>query len=176
MLDELAESFFVKLTDVNSRQEGIEKLKQFFGKVHMGGNRLSGLWYQCMPKGLELSNRETDRITRTWTEVYDLLCLDALYRVGQMVERHDPPVSTVDLEDEEDDDAADDLRISAPVWLTGDPERDGRYLCQVLIGPDETKHEQKMEWKEESWRVFGDLAEKYQITVTGWWPLPEGRV
>ena len=24
------------------------------------------------------------------------------------------------------------------------------------------------------WRVFGEAAEKYQIAVQSWWPLPEG--
>ena len=171
MLDGLAEGFFRELADVGSRQEGIETLKTKFGRSHVGGTRLSGLWFSSAPKGLELRNRNAEistTISRTWTEVYDMLCLDALYRVAQLPEPDEDPVSDEDTEDE----AAEDLRISAPAWLIGDPEHDGRYLCRVLIGPDETPHEQKMEWRSGEWRVFGNAAEKYQIAVQSWWPLP----
>lgn len=82
-------------------------------------------------------------------------------------------MSAADTEDEgPDPDAENDLRISAPVWIQGDPDHDGRYFCRVLIGKDEKPHEQRMEWKDGGWRVFGDPADKYDMTVQSWWPLP----
>ena len=40
------------------------------------------------------------------------------------------------------------------------------------MGEDERPHEQRMEWKAGGWRVFGDPADKYQMKVVAWWPLP----
>ena len=57
-------------------------------------------------------------------------------------------------------------------WKTGEPPRDGRYYCRILIGDAARPHEQRMEWKNGAWYVFGDPADKVEIKVVGWWPLP----
>jgi ParB family chromosome partitioning protein len=57
-------------------------------------------------------------------------------------------------------------------WKTGEPPRDGRYYCRILIGDAARPHEQRMEWKNGTWYVFGDPADKVEIKVVAWWPLP----
>ena len=168
--ERLSESFdiFVKdLDNVTDRREGIEFLKRKHGTNHHGGTTETG-FFDCSPKGLTLADDDyEDAISRTWTEVFDELSLGALRMVAR------GKVSAADTEDEgPDPDSEDDLRISSPVWLQGDPDHDGRYFCRVLIGKDEKPHEQRMEWKDGGWHVFGDPADKYEMTVQGWWPLP----
>ena len=173
-LDKLSEMFFETLADVNSRQDGIETLKR---EYHTRGGCRDGVFWDGSGKGLKLQLTHPDgwgpHILRTWTEVYDILCLDALYRIAQSVSAAD-----TDEEDEEEDEegeepeASNDLRISSPAWIVGEPEHEGRYLCRVLIGEEEVQHEQRMEWRDGGWTVFGGPAAQYQITVTAWWPLP----
>ncbi len=171
LLDYWADMFFQKLDGIQSRQEGIETLKKRFrNRGHYG----SVVNYNGSAKGLTLYKKSSPKkILRTWTDVYDMLCLDALFRVAQI-----PEVSAADTEDEDEDDedldpeAENDLRISSPTWIQGEPEQDGRYFCRVLIGKDARPHEQRMEWKAGSWYVYGDPADKYEMTVQSWWPLP----
>ena len=168
LLDYWADMFFQELDGIQSRQEGIETLKKRFrNRGHYG----SVVNYNGSAKGLTLCKKSSPKkILRTWTDVYDMLCLDALYRVAQI-----PEVSAADTEDDEEDldpEAENDLRISSPTWIQGEPEQDGRYFCRVLIGKDARPHEQRMEWKASSWYVYGDPAGKYEMTVQSWWPLP----
>ena len=170
-LDELFDMFVKDLDYVTDRREGIEFLKRKHGANHHGGSTETG-FFACSPKGLTLADDDyEDAITRTWTEVFDELALAALRTVAR------GKVSAADTEDEGDDldvEADDDLRIAAaaPAWIQGEPAHDGRYFCQVLIGKDARPHEQRMEWKAGSWHVFGDPADKYEMTVQSWWPLP----
>ena len=174
MLEHVAGRFLRELDGVRSRQDGIETLKKIF--------RHSGLYgcdveYEGSPKGLTLTKKRTPAILRTWTEVYDLLSLIALRRAGQKVSGAD-----TDEDEEEDEDEiegeedwmvpGEGIPILSAAWQTGDPVDDGRYFCRVLIGEDERPHEQRMEWKAGGWRVFGDPADKYQMQVVAWWPLP----
>ena len=170
MLNEIADRFLVKLEALNSRQDGIERLKQNFR--HAGGEYVALRW-DGDGNGLDLKRPERAQIRRTWTEVYDMLCTIALNRAA--LEQYAMAEAYEDQDEEDEDydpDAADDLRISAPAWIVGEPERDGRYLCRVLIGEEEVQHEQRMEWRDGGWTVFGGPAAQYQITVTAWWPLP----
>ena len=166
-MNELFDMFVKDLGNVTDRREGIEFLKRKHGGGHHGGSTETG-FFDCSLKGLTLADDDyEDEITRTWTEVFDELSLGALRMVAR------GKVSAADTEDEgPDPDAEDDLRISSPVWLRGDPDHDGRYFCRVLIGKDEKPHEQRMEWKDGGWRVFGDPIDKYDMTVQSWWPLP----
>ena len=173
MLEHWADYFLRDLGEVRSRQDGIETLKKRLRNAgHYGGD----VDFEGSGKGLMLTTKRTaNGITRTWTEVYDLLSLIAVRRAGQIVSAADTDEDEEeDEEDEAEAEAENDLRISAPVWITGEPEHEGRYICRVLIGKDEVQTEQRMEWnREEGWTVFGGPAEKYQITVTAWWPLPK---
>ena len=166
-LDELFDMFVKDLDNVTDRREGIEFLKRKHGTDHHGGSTETG-FFDCSLKGLTLADDDyEDAITRTWTEVFDELSLGALRMVAR------GKVSAADTEDEDlDPSAENDLRISAPEWKMGEPDHDGRFFCRVLIGKDEKAHEQRMEWRSGGWRVFGDPADKYDMTVQSWWPLP----
>ena len=166
-LSELFDMFVKDLDNVTDRREGIEFLKRKHGTNHHGGSTETG-FFDCSLKGLTLADDDyEDEITRTWTEVFDELSLGALRMVAR------GKVSAADTADDgPDPDAENDLRISSPVWIQGDPDHDGRYFCRVLIGKDEKPHEQRMEWKDGGWHVFGDPADKYDMTVQSWWPLP----
>lgn len=166
-LSELFDMFVKDLGNVTDRREGIEFLKRKHGGGHHGGTTETG-FFDCSPKGLTLADDDyEDAITRTWTEVFDELSLGALRMVAR------GKVSTADTDDEDlDPDAENDLRVSSPVWFKDEPDHDGRYFCQVLIGKAGKPHEQRMEWKDGGWRVFGDPADKYDMTVQSWWPLP----
>ena len=171
MLERWADYFLRDLDSVRSRQDGIETLKKSLRNAgHYGGD----VDFEGSGKGLMLTTKRTaNGITRTWTEVYDLLCTIAVRRAGQIVSAADTdPDEDEDEDDDYDPEAENDLRISSPAWIVGEPERDGRYLCRVLIGEEEVQHEQRMEWRDGGWTVFGGPAAQYQITVTAWWPLP----
>lgn len=156
MLDDRTEMFFRELTEIRSRQDGIETLKKRFGSNHVGGSSLGGIWYDCMPKGLRLRRpKQNLDILRTWTEVYDLLCLDALYRIGQL---------------QEIDAAAEIYDDESPEWRSGDPEHDGRYLCLVDMQTNRL-HEQKCEWKDGTWYAYGNpIHEMFKVVY--WHQLP----
>lgn len=164
MMNEIADKFLWKLEALNTRQEGIERLKQTFRNA--GGTYIALSW-NGDANGLVLKRPERAQIRRTWTEVYDMLCTIALNRSA--MEQYSMAEA---CEEVDGDDAANDLRISSPVWITGEPQHDGRYYCRVIIGGDAKPHEQRMEWKDGRWMVFGEQAGKYQIVVHGWWPLP----
>lgn len=81
LLTEVADGYLRALNGVNSRAEGIETLKRRF--------RTSGHWSTELEsdgssRGLALSSpdRKIKPISRTWTEVYDLLCTIALSRAA----------------------------------------------------------------------------------------------
>lgn len=163
MLDHFAEEFFRELTEIGSRQEGIEALKKRFGSNHVGGTTSDGFWYDSSPKGLRLRKpRERLDVSRTWTEVYDLLCLDALYRIGYLEECD---AAAAIYEDEDPAPAGAD-----PAWHDGDPERDGRYLCMVDMQTSRL-HEQRCDWKDGTWYVYGNpIHEMFKVVY--WYQLP----
>lgn len=79
LLTEEADVFLRALSAVNSRAEGIETLKREF---RTSGYFSSELESDRSARGLTLSSpdRKIKRISRTWTEVYDMLCTIALNR------------------------------------------------------------------------------------------------
>lgn len=155
MLAEEADPFFDRLGAVNSRQEGIQLLKSAFGTDHSGWlNERVDVY--CSPKGVRLWDANGDGetgITRTWTDVYDMLCTLALSRVACDAGAADP----------EDDE---------PAWRTGDPPHYGRYFCRVDMG-DTKPHENRCWWGDDGWSCYGTSLEKNGWKVTGWWPLPK---
>lgn len=170
MLSEEADPFLRQLGTVNSRQEGIQMLKECLGR-----DRHSWLYdrvdVNCSPKGVRLwdANGDSDAdITRTWTDVYDMLCTIALNRAALGIGRADP-------EDEEDEDGRDVSRmdISEPEWMTGEPERDGRYLTIVKTPGALNPVEYKMDRTGGAWLFFGEPLPDGCGEVVGWWPLPK---
>ena len=149
------------------RQDGIEELKQQHRHHGTGGMKVD---LQGSPKGLELSSaKKRLRIQRTWTDVYDMLCVTALQLAAQ---------AGCEEDDEKEEEPADVSRINTgeAAWQTGTPQRDGRYYCRILFAdsPEDggRVHEQRGEWRDGGWWFFGE-PEKYGIKVVGWWPLPD---
>lgn len=165
MLNEEADSFLTLLGAVNSRQEGIQLLKENLGRDHSGWlhDRVD---VNCSPKGVRLwdANGDSDAdITRTWTDVYDMLCTIALNRAVVNL--------GAEIGDEDDEGGADVSKLdTAPEWQTGEPTRPGRYLCRVDM--ETTKPiENRCTWTGEFWEIYGAKLDA-RWKVVGWWPLP----
>ena len=162
MLSAEADNFLQLMGAVNSRQDGIAGLKLTHGSSHHG-------WYKgkfdvtCSPKGVRLwdvnHKRCGEDITRTWTDVYDMLCTIALNRAA------------INIEAEPEDEDVFRMDTAEPEWMTGTPPRPGRYFCRVdmeTIKPIENR----CTWNGEFWEIYGaKLDDRWK--VVGWWPLPE---
>ena len=158
MLSENADNFFWHLEALNTRQEGIEKLKQTF-RNH-GGSTFELLW-NGDANGLVLKRPERAQIRRTWTEVFDMLCTIALNRTAMEL--------YTKAENDEDKDPAP-AAVTDPEWHTGDPEHDGRYLCMVDMQTNRL-HEQRCDWKDGTWYVYGNpIHEMFKVVY--WYQLP----
>ena len=163
MLNAEADPFLRKLGTVNSRQEGIQLLKENLGRYHHG-------WYNgkfdvtCSPKGVRLwdvnRKRGGEDITRTWTDVYDMLCTIALNRAA------------INIGAEPEDEDVSRMDTSEPEWMTGDPPRIGRYFCKVDMG-DNKPHENRCWWGDDGWSCYGTNLKANGWKVVGWWPLPK---
>lgn len=157
-LAEMAEHYFSALGAVNTRQEGIERLKKGFR--HNGGCN-SIIDYQGSGKGLTLQRfapRRGKEITRTWTDVYDMLCTIALSDEALKASRHGK-VS-----------AADTL----PKWQTGTPTEIGDYA--VVYGTPKEKTPGSFmrsfqRWNGEGWADGRGVP--LRLNVYGWIKLPE---
>jgi len=179
-LQHVADRFLCSLAHLESRQHGIEQLKQNFKHCgHAGG----AVDWQGTPKGLILNDLSEHPILRTWTDAFDMLCRIALDRAAQAL---------FEPEDDEDSEARSTSHANPRVamdeeeaesrmdtnlgWKTGTPQRNGRYYCRILFAdsPEDggRVHEQRGEWRDGGWWFFGE-PEKYGIQVVGWWPLPD---
>lgn len=172
MLSEEADRFLKELGAGSSRQDGILMLKECLGRYHHSWlyDRVD---VQCSPKGVRLwdINGPTDYdITRTWTDVYDMLCTIALNRAAADI--------GAEPEDEEDESptgcAGAPFRQGGqtPEWQTGDPPRIGRYFCKVDMG-DSKLHENRCWWGDDGWSCYGSNLKANGWKVVGWWPLPK---
>lgn len=175
MLSAEADPFLRQLGAVNSRQEGIQLLKECLGRDHHSWlyDRVD---VNCSPKGVRLwdANGDSDAdITRTWTDVYDMLCTIALNRAAINI--------GAEPEDEEDESptgcAGAPFRQGGqvspePEWMTGDPPRIGRYFCKVDMG-DSKPHENRCWWGDDGWSCYGSNLKANGWKVVGWWPLPK---
>ena len=172
MLIAEADPFLRQLGAVNSRQEGIQLLKECLGRDHHSWlyDRVD---VNCSPKGVRLwdANGDSDAdITRTWTDVYDMLCTIALNRAAINI--------GPEPEDETDDPSpagagAPPARgAMEPEWMTGMPPRRGRYFCQVDMG-DSKPHENRCWWGNDGWSCYSTNLKANGWKVVGWWPLPQ---
>ena len=158
MLSEIADKFLGKLEALNTRQEGIERLKQSFRNA--GGTYVALSW-NGDGNGLVLKRPERAQIRRTWTEVYDMLCTIALNRSAM---EQNTMAETYEEEPEEDETA------DGPQWKEGDPEKNGRYLCMVDMQTGRL-HEQRCEWKDGAWYAYGSqLHDLFKVVY--WFRLP----
>ena len=164
MLSAEADYFLRRLGAVNTRQDGIQRLKDELGRTHAG--RLAG-WVDvmCSPKGVRLSDinrkRGGEDITRTWTDVYDMLCTIALNRTAIDIDAERGARRDVSRMD-----------TAEPEWQTGDPPRIGRYFCKVDMG-DSKPHENRCWWGDDGWSCYGANLKANGWKVVGWWPLPK---
>ena len=157
MLSIIKGSFLRDLGALNSRKEGIELLKKRYRNAGGGGYDGLGDW-QGSGRGLTLQETDDSKpIARTWTEVYDMLCTMALNDAADGAREGRKKVSE---------------QNTAPAgWQTGDPPREGRYLCTVDLGNKPA--EQKCDWKDGQWMAYGrPVTDVFQVMA--WYPLPEG--
>lgn len=157
-LAEMADHYFSALGAVNTRQEGIERLKKGFR--HNGGCN-STIDYQGSGKGLTLQRfapRRGKEITRTWTDVYDMLCTIALSDEALKANSHGK-VSAAD---------------TGSKWQTGTPTEIGDYA--VVCGTPKEKTPGSFmrsfqRWTGEGWADGRGVP--LRLNVYGWIKLPE---
>ena len=165
MLSEEADGFLKILGAVNDRQDGIQRLKDQLGKVH------SSWLYErvdvgCSPKGVRLwslKGKPKGDITRTWTEVYDMLCTIALNRAALQLKkpaRKDPPPSPA----------------GGLTWSTGTPTERGTYETRVGVGDEDTEKTgswQRLNWDGNDWCFSNGAKLPAGMKVFRWVRLPE---
>lgn len=164
MLKEVAEMYIQPLREVKDRREGIETLKRTF--KNGGGAYRMGILWDGKPNGLRLV-RGADHfdITRTWTDVYDMLSLIALQQAAKadrkQAARKDPPPSP-----------AGGLQ-----WSTGTPTEPGVYELRVGMGTEETPQTamwSRMAWTGEDWtHISTGVPLTTGLKVYRWVKLPE---
>lgn len=132
-LTETARPFLAELEGMDTRQAGIERLKRRFGMQHSGHGGPNMVEFDAAPKGLTLchANDRRAKIFRTWTEVYDMLCLIALNRVA----------NGEGLDDEDEDDEPEE-KLPTVRWesrAVTPPQREQLLLYQLTnAGPKYT--------------------------------------
>lgn len=157
MLKDEAVELLRRLPGFRARQNGIELLKAEHGKSHHGWSTESG-FANASPKGLTLENSKArQKITRTWTEVYDLLSVYVLNRAHEFLA---PTVSEAD---------------TGPKWQTGEPEEIGSYVIVAGYPPNEMESCTLRAIK--FWNGSEFVDEKTNValgmTVYRWVKLPE---
>ena len=164
MLSEAADGFLRDLGAVSDRQDGIQRIKDQFGKAHRSW-LYDHVDVGCSPKGVRLwnSNGQSD-ITRTWTDVYDILCTIALKRAALQLKkpaRKDPPPSP----------------SGGLQWQTGTPTLSGMYETRISpTNEDSPKigNWQRLEWIDGGWcfpSTHAPLASG--MNVIRWVKLPD---
>lgn len=147
-LAQIKDMFFNDLNCLNSRQEGIEKLKKIFGIEHRGGMRGWGS-FDCTPKGLTVGLKSRpNRISRSWTEVYDLLCTLALTESSERVMDQHRTKKPETVSEQNTNSAA------STGWSTGEPEEPGEYVVVYGVSKTETESTRSvrtMRWDGEDW-------------------------
>ena len=175
MLQAAAAGLLRPLRPINDRQDGIEQLKNHHGKSYHGWSTDGG-FVIASPKGLTLENwrpgQPGKKITRTWTEAYDMLCAYIMNRAPEIL---NPKVSAADTgagwqTGEPETVSAADTGLD-PEWIREpEPPQDGRYLCLVDMNTN-TLHEQRCDWKNGQWYAYGQPLHDL-FTVKAWWRLP----
>ena len=147
------------LRSCRTKAEGLEHLHRFgFGHHSSSGG---GVCYDSDPQALTLRKPICRRIK--WADVWELLALDAMQR--QAVE--------APAEDEKKPALVKLKKDAGPVpeWLTGEPTREGRYICLAEVGGAENEFT-SCEWIDGGWWVF-DRPALPGFDVSAWWPLPD---
>lgn len=163
MLSEIADKFLWHLDALNSRQDGIEKLKKF---RNTGGTYIALSW-NGDGNGLVLKRPERAQIRRTWTEVYDMLCTIALNRAA------------MELYTKADACEENQQPKTEPCWCYGDPEEIGLYECRIGVGfedSEKTGRWERLKWNGRTWiypATGVPMKQKIRLNVFRWVKLPE---
>jgi len=156
--------FLQELGAVNTRQEGIERLKKTFR--YRGGNSYD-VDSQGSGKGLQLRKRIGDeQIQRTWTDVYDMLCTIALNDAAiRLDEEENRPKKAVSEQN------------TGPKWSTGEPEEIGDYVVVYGISKEETESTSSMKIMRWNGLDFvnakSNVAQLEGMNIYRWLRLPE---
>lgn len=165
MLADVADRYIPDLGALNSRQEGIEKLKKEH-RHHSGCT--ASVDYTGSAKGLTMyrfAPKNGPSITRSWTEVYDMLCTIALSEAGEVIRKRRKHQNV----------SGPDTGIQLQ---TGTPTAPGEYMTRIGVGSEETKQAatwQRLEWHSDGTWCFpktGTLLPK-GTKVFRWFKLPE---
>lgn len=159
-LNGVADQFLREMTEIESRQHGIEKLKRTF--------RSAGHWaddghWKGSGIGLRLNDGTENEILRSWTETYDVLCTIALNRAALELKkpaRKDPPPSPA----------------GGLTWSTGTPTERGTYETRVGVGDEDTEKTgswQRLNWDGDDWSFSNGAKLPAGMKVFRWVRLPE---
>ena len=167
LLNQKKDEFLRELGAVNSRQEGIERLKKIFRS--RGGNSYD-VDSQGSGKGLQLRKRICDKpILRTWTDVYDMLCTIALNDAAVRLEeepRRQKKLST-----------PDNISATSRKWSTGTPTAIGDYVVVYGISKKEdaiTSSIKIMRWNGIDFvNAKTNVAQLDGMNIYRWLQLPE---
>lgn len=146
-----------------SRKDNIDMLRLDCRNAGVAGYAAD---WEGSNKGITLQSlSRTKAIFRTWTDAYDALAAIAITRWRSVIcEERKPKRKASEI-------PPVFVPIICPEWRTGEPPRDGRYLCKLDLGLNKPT-EQSCEYKDGAWTAYGrpvaDVGE-----VVGWWPLPD---
>lgn len=146
--------------DAESKTQGLAILHDF-GLTHSGTGGMD-VCHDADPGGLTITKPIRRRLK--WPEVWELIALDTMQRASAWLpekEKKSGPSRTPAPTGE-----------IVPVWKTGTPTREGRYMCRADFGGGDITEFTACEWKESKWWAFDHPAFK-NFHVIGWWPLPD---
>jgi ParB-like chromosome segregation protein Spo0J len=157
MLEAEAVELLRRVNNIRNRRDGIEQLKAAHGKSHHGWNTRTG-YANASPNGLTLEHyKHRAKITRTWTEVYDMLCTYVLNRAPGVLA---PKVSKSDTQ---------------PEWRTGRPPVSGLYVMKSGVPKEEGPRwtaKRVAVWTGDRWVTIGP-GTPINDNVYGWYKIPE---
>lgn len=127
-----------------------------------GGGTIDGGYYTLDGKGAHIDIKGHDRITRTWTELYDAMAAAAL----ETVRRYQEPKKV----------SAADTGATASGWKTGAPPEPGDYAVRVGFGLKEDPrgcYTKVVTWTGSYWSEGNNVPIRDGLTIFRWVKLPE---
>lgn len=151
-------------TLIHSRREGIDAFKDKLGRrwTSTGGRAVN---YSASPKGLELRSHAVGRITRTWTEAFDALCLAALNQRAKRPETSNAIYAAA-------------AEPEPRGWETGIPEESGWYALKTQLSHFNVVFHRTLYFDASLLNWFSSErsdtpALDAQDNILGWYKLPE---
>lgn len=166
MMCAVMDSIIDRLPLIDNRQDGIAALKKKFRWSGTGGMTVN---YEGRGNGLELESRRRgiEPILRSWTEAFDVLCVEAINRLGKMNANKRPAVQSVT--------AAEPV----PTWQSGGPPKPGWYCCWAQwvdkykgALPAYDPDYETLWWNGSMWTNGYNSTKDAGFAVHFWYPLP----